>query len=410
MTSLPPMSERGDDQRDILVSAEVSERASRDWFVEYMADCRSLVIRELETLVARRGGEGKQLYELMLDYPLRAAKAIRPTICIAVCRALGGSLHGVLGSAMVLELYHNAFLIHDDVEDGSEKRRDRATLHRSHGLPQAVNVGDAMLALALEPLLDNTRLLSVGKALRILQEISRMARESAEGQASELAWIKARDLLPSERDYLRMIYKKTTVYSFVTPAVLGAIVAGASATQLSQLRRFSVAIGTAFQIQDDILNLVGDERDYGKEIDGDLWEGKYTLILIHALRSASESERRHAQEILARPRPRSVDGEPLLPLLDELTASGELTPAARLRLELALSHERRTLHAKSAADVAFLRDLIERAGSLTYARNAAEKRARRARRTLAEMASWLSPSIHRDVLFGLTDFVLTRQR
>jgi geranylgeranyl diphosphate synthase type II len=88
----------------------------------------------------------------MLDYPLREAKALRPAMCIATCRALGGSTEGVLQSATVLELYHNAFLIHDDVEDESEKRRDGTTLHRAHGVPVAINVGDGMLALALEPL------------------------------------------------------------------------------------------------------------------------------------------------------------------------------------------------------------------------------------------------------------------
>ena len=91
-----------------------------------------------------------------MEYPLREAKGLRPALCIATCRALGGSLEAVLPSAAVLELYHNAFLIHDDVEDGSERRRGMPTLHRDHGAPIAINVGDAMLGLALSPLLDNT--------------------------------------------------------------------------------------------------------------------------------------------------------------------------------------------------------------------------------------------------------------
>ena len=85
------------------------------------------------------------LFNLMLDYPLRDAKALRPALCIATCRALGGQLEEVLPSAAVLEFFHNAFLIHDDIEDQSELRRGAPTLHYAHGVPIAVNVGDAML-------------------------------------------------------------------------------------------------------------------------------------------------------------------------------------------------------------------------------------------------------------------------
>src|SRR5689334_4096410 len=91
----------------------------------YLADCRELTVRELRTIIPTGGRYGSVLYDLMLEYPLREAKALRPALCIATCRALGGSLEAVLRSAAILELYHNAFLIHDDVEDGSEHRRDR---------------------------------------------------------------------------------------------------------------------------------------------------------------------------------------------------------------------------------------------------------------------------------------------
>ena len=138
-------------------------------------------------MIPRDGQLGRVLYNLVFDYPLREAKALRPALCIATCRMLGGSLEAVCNSATVIELFHNAFLIHDDIEDGSEKRRSGPTLHRVHGTPVAINVGDAMFALTLEPLLHNTRLLDLGRALRILQVIARMVRESAEGQAMELA-------------------------------------------------------------------------------------------------------------------------------------------------------------------------------------------------------------------------------
>ena len=124
----------------------------------YLDECRSLVLDEIRTIVARDrrvGADEGLLWQLMLDYPLRDAKGLRPALCVATCRALGGTLEAVVRSAAVLELYHNAFLIHDDIEDESLVRRGRPTLHREHGVPIAVNVGDAMLALSLQPLLDN---------------------------------------------------------------------------------------------------------------------------------------------------------------------------------------------------------------------------------------------------------------
>ncbi len=211
----------------------------------YMADCRGLVLSELRALVPKAPRFKSILYDLMLDYPERSAKALRPALCIATCRALGGPLGGVLQSAAVLELYHNAFLIHDDIEDGSEKRRDGNTLHRSQGIPIALNVGDAMLALALQPLFDNMRLLGLGKALRILNAVAEMARHTAEGQALELSWIRDETWELDDLDYLRMVQRKTTWYTFITPVVVGALVAGATEAQTAQLRLFATALGSA---------------------------------------------------------------------------------------------------------------------------------------------------------------------
>ena len=189
----------------------------------YLAEARRLAIEEIRRFIPAGDECGPVLYDLMLDYPLRDAKGLRPALCIAASRALGGGLEATLPSAALLELYHNAFLIHDDIEDGSEQRRDRPTLHREHGAPVAINVGDGMLALALTPLLDNMRVVGLGKALRIMQTIARMARETAEGQAIELAWIRSARWDLDDADYEHMVMKKTGWYSFVAPIVTGAM-------------------------------------------------------------------------------------------------------------------------------------------------------------------------------------------
>jgi len=339
----------------------------------YLAECRELVIAEICTMMPRVR-HGQRLYELMRDYPLRGGKALRPALCIATCRVLNGYLEAVLRSAAAIELYHNAFLVHDDVEDGSELRRMEPTLHRKHGVPIAVNVGDGMLALSMASLLDNTSIIGVGKTLRMLDVVARMARESAEGQMMELDWIARATWSLTDESYIRMVYKKTTWYSFVTPVRIGAIATNASTAAVNAFVRFATLLGIAFQIHDDVLNLVGDER-YGKELAGDLWEGKHTLILIHAMRTATEDERRTAQRILTKPR-----------------------PSASCPAELG----------KTPDEVAYLRDLIDRRDAIDYATRVAERHARRARRVFDQMTTELAPSTHFDFLCGLFDFVIRR--
>src|SRR5262245_16180267 len=226
----------------------------------------------------------------MLEYPLRQGKGLRPALCLASVRALGGRLQDALSTAAVLELYHNAFLVHDDVEDGSLMRRGYATLYRDYGIPIAVNVGDGMLALALEPLLENIRGLGLGTALRILETIARMSRESVEGQAIELDWIRREAWGLNDGAYRHMVFKKTCWYTFIAPLRIGAYIADIAPSRRALLDRFATLTGIAFQIQDDVLNLVGDQDRYGKEVGGDLYEGKRTLILLHMLRSVSPGE------------------------------------------------------------------------------------------------------------------------
>ncbi|HEX6245973.1 MAG TPA: polyprenyl synthetase family protein, partial [Polyangiales bacterium] len=249
----------------------------------------------------------------------------------------------------------------------------------------------------------------VGKALLILQNVSLMARQSAEGQATELEWCKQGNFHVTDGDYLRMVHQKTTYYSFIAPVNIGAMVAGASAQQALALRLFATALGTAFQIQDDILNLAADESHYGKDLECDLWEGKHTLILLHALRSCTESERTQALRALSKPRPQSPSqtGPDLQGLLSALASEPNLTSSTRLLIRSALD-ALEAREGKSLDDVQFLRSLIERYRSVDYARGRAMQRARRAERGLTRMDTWLSPGVHRDFLHELTRFVVDR--
>lgn len=242
------------------------------------------------------------LWDLASDYPRRGGKGLRAALCLAAAGALGGSTRRALNSAVAIELLHNAFLLHDDVQDGSELRRGRPTLLASHGAGIAVNVGNATNLLALGRLMENRNILGPALAWRILEESERMMRRTLEGQALELAWIRDNrcDLDPA--DYYRMCLKKTSWYTTIHPCRVGALIAGGEAARPQRFDRFGWYLGAAFQIQDDLLNLEGEVERYGKEIGGDLHEGKRTLMLIHLLSRARGGERRRLVADLARPR------------------------------------------------------------------------------------------------------------
>ena len=310
-----------------------------DLVARVLARARDDVLAELERLFERRRRTGYgPLYDLLADYPFREGKGLRPAICFAACRAAGGRTEQALLSASALELFHNAFLVHDDVEDGSEFRRGRVTLFQEHGAPVAINVGDATNVLAMELLLANTTALGVRKALLVFREVERMARESAEGQAIELGWISARNFDLRDRDYVRMAYKKTCWYTVIAPLRIG-VICGSPPGPLAPLDEDLVPLielgflaGIAFQIHDDLLNLEADEALYGKETSGDLWEGKRTVMLLHFMRTARGAERARALRLLLTPR-REKRPEEVAWLLEAMIAAGSLEHGRRLALE-----------------------------------------------------------------------------
>ncbi len=243
----------------------------------------------------------RYLYDLLNDYPQRGGKMMRPSLCIATARLFGAPLEQALGTAAAIELIHNALLIHDDIEDGSEQRRGHPTLHLLHGVPLALNAGDTLTLMALRPLLDNRTTIGQSLALRIIEEAERMALECAEGQSMELGWRHYNATEIGVGDYLEMVLKKTCWLATIFPIRAGALIGGRGAGDLDAFVRFGFFLGAAFQIQDDLLNLVGDKR-YGKERDGDLWEGKRTLMLIRTLAQAKPAEREELCALLCRSR------------------------------------------------------------------------------------------------------------
>jgi geranylgeranyl diphosphate synthase, type II len=272
-----------------------------DSFQAHLATYRDTTLAGLLSAVPQREPQ-RHLYGPLSSLLNRSGKGIRPALCLATCRAFGGDAADARASATAIEMLHNAFLVHDDVEDESELRRGLPTLHAEHGVPIAVNAGDMLTALSVRMLRDNLPALGVPLTWRVYDEFDHMMQESLEGQAMELGWVRDNRCDVTDRDYLRMVLKKTCWYSFIHPCRIGALIATKDRLQLDRFNRFGCYLGTAFQIQDDLLNLTGDERRYGKEIGGDLLEGKRTLMLIHLLRQLDAREAVRVTSYLGRPR------------------------------------------------------------------------------------------------------------
>jgi len=329
---------------------------------EYGDATRSVLFRYLPCAEPRR-----YLYDLAADYPRRGGRSFRPSLCIATARAFGTPMEMALRTAVSIEMMHNAMLIHDDVEDESEQRRGKPAMHVTQGVPIAINVGDMLSLLAMRPLLDNRAILGSEMSLRILEETERMARESAEGQAFELGWRRDNVTDVGEADYLAMVLKKTCWLATIHPSRVGLLIGTGGGVDLDRCIRFGFFLGAAFQIQDDLLNLVGDAGAYGKELGGDLRESKRTLMLIHLLANASSSDRE------------------------------------RLCVFLGLSRELRT-----DSDVSWVRERMDAHGSLVYAREVAQGLAGAAQYEFDQLYGHLPDSRDKRFLEALPTWVIER--
>jgi geranylgeranyl diphosphate synthase type II len=333
---------------------------------DYLEGVRSGVAEAVEASLPE-GGPRSSLYGPLTEFVGRPGKSIRPALCIAAGRAHGSTAERVLPSSVALELLHNAFLIHDDVEDGSISRRGLPTMHAEHGMPIAINVGDGLAALALQPLTQNLGLLGSSMHNRVMAEFSELLRMTIEGQAIELGWRAENTVDLTSQDYLEMVALKTCAYTTIFPLRIGSLIGSWGRADLSEVSRFGLYLGAAFQVTDDLLNLTGAEDLYGKEIDGDIAEGKRSLMLIHLLATGYEDEREFLVGFL--------DGD---------------------RSSRSLEH------------IASVRSLMDQRGSIEYARQYAHALAEQAAAAFDRAFGSLPDSLDRRFLAEVVDFVVNR--
>ena len=253
-------------------------------------------------LIRKYKGLDELHWKMILEYPERRGKYIRPTLTLLSCEAMGGDPATAVRTAAAMQTSEDWILIHDDWQDGSEERRNKPCLHRIYSAELAVNAGDTLHIIMWKMLEENVKVLGPEKAMEVIDEFYKMLMRTTLGQTAEIKWTQDNKMDMTDDDVYFILDGKTVYYTIAGPLRLGAIIAGADKRQLDEIFNFGVPLGRAFQIRDDLLNLIGDREKYGKEIGGDVLEGKRTLMLIHLLRSASAEDKKKAIEILKKPR------------------------------------------------------------------------------------------------------------
>ncbi|MDP3624301.1 MAG: short chain isoprenyl diphosphate synthase IdsA [Methanobacteriaceae archaeon] len=285
-------------------------------------------------------------------------KKIRPSLSVLSCQAVGGKSEYALKTAAAIELIHTFSLIHDDIMDKDEMRRGEPSVHVLWGEPMAILAGDTLFSKAFETVIrtkiDVSSYKRVNEALAVVVD---SCIKICEGQACDMSFEEQFDVKESE--YMDMIYKKTAAL-IAAATKAGAIMGGGNPEQVEALSEYGRLIGLSFQIQDDYLDVISDEKSLGKPVGSDIVEGKMTLMVVKALAEASPE-----------------DKETLIAILKENNPD---------RVEEAIS-------------------IFEKYGSIQYAHDLALDNVKKAK----ELLDILDDSEAKDALLLIADFVLQRQ-
>ena len=279
----------------------------------------SLIAPELilvEEEFERQARSNIQVIAYIGDY-LRASggKRVRPALTLLSNYAVGGdaSRHNVIRMATVMEFLHTATLVHDDIIDNAEMRRNRLSINSRFGNPTAVLMGDWLYMSAFETSLAE-------RSLQVLDILTAVTRKMTEGELMQLTTLGSSDV--SEEEYFDILRRKTA-YLFSACCEIGAILGKADPSAERALRHYGMNLGTAFQLVDDLLDFTGTDEALGKAAGVDLLEGKLTLPLIYLL-ERDGTMRTAVESVLREGR---YDGIPREALLDAARQTGALQSA-----------------------------------------------------------------------------------
>ena len=258
-----------------------------------------LSFKEIQEKIEREIGQlefdcpPKSLYEPITYILSLGGKRIRPALVLMAYNLYREDVEKAIRPAIGLEVFHNFTLLHDDLMDQADKRRNKPTVHKVWNANTAILSGDAMLIAAYQ-LIGET---APEHLKEVLDLFTRTALEICGGQQYDMEFESRMDL--SEEEYLEMIRLKTAVL-LACSLKTGAILGGASREDAENLYRFGINIGLAFQLQDDLLDVYGDTKTFGKNIGGDILCNKKTFLLINALRRAEGEQKAQLEHWIAR--------------------------------------------------------------------------------------------------------------
>jgi geranylgeranyl diphosphate synthase type I len=298
------------------------------------------------------------LYEAAQHLPFAGGKRIRPFLTMISCESVSGDAQKVLPFAAGLELMHNFTLVHDDIMDHSKLRRNLPTVHVQFGEPAAILAGDLLFAKSFEAILHTPVDFSTFQQLQ--QGFIDCIIAICEGQQLDVEFEQRRTV--TEQEYLDMISKKTGAL-FELAGKSGGLIGGGSPQEVSALQTYGMALGLAFQIWDDYLDMSSTKMTLGKDIGNDIRNGKKTLIAVHSLSHATGNPKK---------------------ILDDSFGN----------------------HRASDHDVATVYDVFRELGSVQYAQQRAEQYVNQAKDSI----KILKQSEAKDLLYQLIDYTIQREK
>ncbi len=272
---------------DILKNADTYENFKNI----LLNEVKPKIEEELEKYVPR--GD-TTLYKGIEYALLSGGKRLRPALCLITAEALGGNIEKLMPAAVACEVLHNMLLVHDDIMDGDVMRRGKPTVWKRFGIPHAINIGDGMLILTYELLMETD--VPAETKLKLINITNETFIKTMEGQSIEEE-LKEKEFV-SEEEYLDMISKKTGYY-LTYPMVVAAVCTG-NEHMINAIWDYGMNIGPAFQIRDDMIDLTsGKGRD---TIGNDIKEGKRSIFVVRVMETGDTEDISRMVEILNKPR------------------------------------------------------------------------------------------------------------
>lgn len=315
--------------------------------------------------------EPRQFYTIARDYIDRQGSYRRPGLVLLSGLLFGASLEELTLPAAAEQLSEDWILMQDDCEDDSDLRRGKPAIQKLYGWVHAMNASNLGHMAMWRMLFDYAMKYSPEKGKRLYNKFYDMLEYTVEGQHIENEFIHyTKNLAKADENlYYRIVDSKTCYYTVYGPLQLGAIVAGQSDEVLEKFKEVGKNAGIAFQITDDILDMVGDEKKFGKKNFGDLYEGKVTLIILHTYKNATKEEKEKIDKIYAK--------------------------------------ERKD---KTKEEIDFLREMIEKYDGLGYAKETAKRYGEEAEKKVKEISKELPENEYKNILLSAIEELYVREK